>query len=82
MAKTSCDLRVFVRFDDGTMGVMAIDSIPTASRLRDELGVVADVMGDPECGEDWPHEDDLDPLYRDVFAQAQSPLTRGWRETP
>lgn len=77
---SSCDLRVLVRFNDGIVGSYAIDGIPSASRLRDELSVVADIFGDPECVEDMPHESDAPPLYGRVFEEMQSALTNGWRE--
>lgn len=62
MSVTRCDLRVLVRFDDGTIGAYAVDRIASAARLRDELGLVADITGgryyDP-CG---LHDGDDDQL--------------------
>lgn len=75
MSETSCDVRVLVRCDDGMVGVYAVDGIPSASRLRDDLACAGNVFSDPEVGEDCLAERDDPTCVREVFAQVQRALT-------
>ena len=72
MSDLTCDLRVLVRFSDGTHGAYAVDAIPSAARLRDELDVAGTVFSDPEVKADMAPA----PEYADMFARVQSLLTR------
>jgi len=79
MTKTRCDLRVLVRFDDGTIGGYAVDGITGASRLRDELAAAGQAFSDPDVGVDLEREEDVPPCYRDLFTSMQSAMTEETR---
>jgi hypothetical protein len=75
MSKTRCDLRVLVRFDDGTIGAYAINAIPSAARLRGELDCAGQVFSDAEVGEDLQPAEECHPVMRDIFDVCQNWLT-------
>lgn len=76
MSKTRCDLRVMVRFDDGTICGYAVNGITKAPRLRDELGVAGLVLTDSEMrGADCPSAEEWHPSVVEMFDNVHSPLT-------
>lgn len=72
-----CDLRVVVRFDDGTIGGYAVDGILSAERLREEVSDAGEVFSDPEASHEFRREEDVPASYRDIFSDMQSLLTKG-----
>jgi hypothetical protein len=76
MSKTSCDLRVLMRFNDGTIGVYAVDDIPSASRMRDELAACGEAFSDLEAAEDCLPEGEWPATVGLVFKDTHSALTR------
>lgn len=73
--KTACDLRVLVRFDDGTMGGYAVNDIRSAERLREELESAGELFSDPDAEEDLLPTEQCHPAWREVFAVMRSALT-------
>lgn len=75
MSKTSCDLRVLLRFSDGTIGVYAIDGIPSASRMREELACAGEAYSDPDAADDCLPASEYPQAVRDVFDEMRAFVT-------
>lgn len=72
MSKTWCDLRVLLRFNDGTIGVYAIDGIPSAARMREELACAGEAYSDAGAADDCLPEDQYPSCVGDVFREMRA----------
>ncbi len=82
MNKTSCDLRVLLRFNDGTVGIYAVDDIPNAERMREELEDAGQIFSDCEVGADCLFEAEYPASVTQVFKDTHSLRTRTEAVTP
>ena len=77
MSKTACDLRVLLRFNDGTIGGYAVNGIPSAARMREELACAGEAFSDHEAAEDCRPAADWDPTVVAAFDAIRSAQTVG-----
>lgn len=76
MSKTSCDLRVLMRFNDGTIAVWAIDDITGAARMREELVNCGEAYSEQDAAEDCLPQDAYPAYVRQMFTDTHSASTR------
>ncbi len=76
MSKTSCDLRVLLRFNDGTVGIYAVDDVTSSERMRDELSCAGEAWSDPDAARDCLPETEYAASVAQVFKDTHSALTR------